>query len=86
MPGGNAIAVRDQRFKAIFYSKAASRLYDLEIDEMEENDLSTKSPERLQAFRTLVGDWLGNDEPSVNPEADLNDRDYELLKGLGYIE
>lgn len=53
---------------------------------MEENDLSTKSPERLQAFRTLVGDWLGNDEPSVNPEADLNDRDYELLKGLGYIE
>ena len=86
MPGGNAIAVRDQRFKAIFYSKAAPRLYDLETDGMEREDLSMKSPERLRAFRSLADEWLGKGEAASILEADLDDRDYELLKGLGYIE
>jgi arylsulfatase A-like enzyme len=86
MPGGNAVAVRDQRWKAIFYSKDDPHLYDLESDAMERQNLAEEDPERLEAFRDRLGEWLGEDGPSTYRHSDLSESDYELLKSLGYIQ
>ena len=86
MPGGNAIALRDDRWKTIFYSRAETELYDLKSDPGERTNLAREQPERVAAFRSGLDAWLKGKSVVPRDHADLEPADYELLKSLGYIQ
>jgi arylsulfatase A-like enzyme len=86
MPGGQAIALRNDRWKTLFYTAASTELYDLQSDPGEMTNLASKQPERVATFRSELDTWLEGKSILPRDHADLDPHDYELLKSLGYIQ
>ena len=85
MPGGQAVALRNHRWKTIIYSEASNELYDLESDPGETTNLASQHPERVALFQGGLDAWLNGKRFAPRSHADLDPDDYQLLKDLGYI-
>ena len=78
----------DGRYKYIWGSDERRALYDLSVDPLERRDLSAEQTETLQSMNASLDAYYA----SLNlcdPEASFQSvppEQYEMLKGLGYIE
>jgi arylsulfatase A-like enzyme len=86
MPGGQAIALRDWRWKAIFYSHAPTEIFDLRADPGERNNLASSELERVESLRQQLVAWVSGEPLPERDQSTLDPEDYEILKALGYVE
>jgi arylsulfatase A-like enzyme len=82
-------ALLDGRFKLVWNSRGHHALYDLERDPREERDLSAREPDRLEALRAQLDDYvsrLPRPEPTAAGEREVDATTREALRNLGYLE
>ena len=84
-------AVRMDRYKLRLDEDGQLRLFDLEIDPEELNDLSATRPDAHERLRNELSRWLSDEQrlrttlPS-NEATALSEESVERLRALGYIE
>ena len=77
-------------YKYIITSKGSEELFNLETDFREKENLIESDPDRVRQGRELHKEFLETVNGYVVKESDslqeLNERQFEQLKGLGYIQ
>jgi len=88
MPGGNAFAIRHKNFKYIAFSKAPDEFYNLESDPAESVILTSGFEKQREFLQKKLAQLRANDfsAPRTIKRQNLNSREIERLKSLGYIE
>jgi arylsulfatase A-like enzyme len=81
-------SVRQGRYKLVYESKGGTHaLFDLEEDPREENDISTREPDLTAHLSAALRDRYRDFTPEPSPEdrVELEDKDLEKLRALGYV-
>jgi arylsulfatase A-like enzyme len=78
----------DGRYKYIWSSGERRELYDLSLDPLEQRDLSAEQTATLQSMDASLDAYytsLNLCDPETSPRS-ISPEQYEMLKGLGYVE
>jgi len=87
---GRSRAVISENWKLIWTPDSDStfdyELYNLAEDPHETRDLFSPSHPRFNPMRTMLEDWLTPVDPRTDQPAELDEKDLDALRGLGYVE
>lgn len=80
-------SVRQGRFKLVYDSKNETALYDLEADPAESIDLSQREPEVFARLSDVMARRYEDftPEPAAGTQVELDPKDIEQLRALGYV-
>ena len=81
-----ALALRERRFKLVLDGEDRFRLYDLEADPGELEDVSAFHPEVLERLRTRLREKIRDLPVAGPPEGEMDARTRAQLEALGYVD